>query len=1024
MNHKIDLVLPLRIAIRGRDSDLPRAQRGLLPSLCHFGYPEIANRFHVISPAADVPDVERSLLAAFPQFRYAVVSDEQLIESIGFTDEAFARLPGWFRQQLIKLALTPTVPAELALVLDADVVATQPVKPDDLSLDAVPYEVIGVDSFPGWFVASAAALRIDRQTIHPRYQAGMGVTPEFLAREVVASLIERLRELAGDGAWGPYLMRFFSDYDNTWTEYSLYWTWYAAHPAFRAHYRPGRVYTFVGTASEVQPGLFRRPEAMFAVLQSGKLSLADCEPAYREIAAWSAPSPAASAAWSVRATNSFTGPALIFQTAYEQRYLRAALNAVRDRLPGRATSAEFGAGYGRMTVVLEEFFGRAIAVEREAELRAAAGAVHSEIEMVSAASLAAVPLGDGAAEFAFTCTVLQHMTDEEARATLAEMRRVVRRGFILLIEGTPAYLQGPYEAGKIFTKGRAVEDYCAMMAPWVLDFARPRHIGSTNGPVWGSLMMFRSAEIAPGPVSGRGGWTPDELGIAPPSPRAAAARPAGPPARNALPGGDQKPLIFGRLISKEQWIMFGANYPNGLGPAPLVADHVPDRAYFFLYFWGVIDAGTAQNFARNMREYRAAHPLHQFLYLANDYAHLRLFHSVGIPAILGNHNIFVSEDIYRPLPIEKEYDCIYNANMSAWKRHDLCCDLESVAFLYYFNPANDFTWYDKVRQRVPRGVFLNGDPHDGKFRHFSKEECVRSLNKARIGLCLSQAEGAMYSSIEYLLCGLPVLTTPNRGGRNHLLRPEFAVEAAADPAAIARAAKELLARNLDPVEVRNAALRLVSFERQRFYADAGAYMQEMGESCDFEAIFAARYADKMNGMYRGAEELLASMPEQSPIVVAAPRRLTATRGDLAYGKPALTSSASRWSRFSDAARDAAGANSETLPADFGFHTQDEKDPWWMVDLLAEHAVDEVAIVNRKAFGDRCAHFVVESSTDHDTWTTRFAKRDGETISATAAAPWRVRFATPFRARYLRVRMLGEGMLHLRRVQVFGRPADD
>ena len=69
---KIDIVLPIRTAICGRDSDLPRAARGLFPSLCHFGYPEITNLFHVISPAADVPEVQRSLLFAFPQFRYLV----------------------------------------------------------------------------------------------------------------------------------------------------------------------------------------------------------------------------------------------------------------------------------------------------------------------------------------------------------------------------------------------------------------------------------------------------------------------------------------------------------------------------------------------------------------------------------------------------------------------------------------------------------------------------------------------------------------------------------------------------------------------------------------------------------------------------------------------------------------------------------------------------------------------------------------------------------------------------------------
>lgn len=35
------------------------------------------------------------------------------------------------------------------------------------------------------------------------------------------------------------------------------------------------------------------------------------------------------------------------------------------------------------------------------------------------------------------------------------------------------------------------------MSPFVLDFVRPRYMGGTSCPVWGSFMMFRSPDLAP-----------------------------------------------------------------------------------------------------------------------------------------------------------------------------------------------------------------------------------------------------------------------------------------------------------------------------------------------------------------------------------------------------------------------------------------------------------------------------------------------------------------------------------------------
>jgi hypothetical protein len=142
--------------------------------------------------------------------------------------------------------------------------------------------------------------------------------------------------------------------------------------------------------------------------------------------------------------------------------------------------------------------------------------------------------------------------------------------------------------------------------------------------------------------------------------------------------------------------------------------------------------------------------------------------------------------------------------------------------------------------------------------------------------------------------------------------------------------------------------------------------------------------------------------------------------DLAFCKPALSSSVSRWSRYPDPERDACCANGESILYDYAFHTDKEVNPWWRVDLLEEHIVEEIAIVNRLTVPQRFRRFRIESSRDGDTWSVRFTQAEPCDVSSNLNQPHRVRLTDPAPVRYLRIVLLATDVLHLRRVQVFGR----
>jgi hypothetical protein len=146
--------------------------------------------------------------------------------------------------------------------------------------------------------------------------------------------------------------------------------------------------------------------------------------------------------------------------------------------------------------------------------------------------------------------------------------------------------------------------------------------------------------------------------------------------------------------------------------------------------------------------------------------------------------------------------------------------------------------------------------------------------------------------------------------------------------------------------------------------------------------------------------------------------------DVARDKPATMSSGSRWLQGRKKEDDASQANSGALRADCAFHTDHEDSPWWRVDLQGIYTVYEVELLNRPGFELRFLHFAIDISLDGETWSTAFAKEDNAFVSSEEQRPARFQLAGRPRARYLRIVLSGEGVLHLRRVRVMGLPDAD
>jgi hypothetical protein len=193
----------------------------------------------------------------------------------------------------------------------------------------------------------------------------------------------------------------------------------------------------------------------------------------------------------------------------------------------------------------------------------------------------------------------------------------------------------------------------------------------------------------------------------------------------------------------------------------------------------------------------------------------------GLPAVFLNKNFTVSEKIFRPLPdAEPEFDAIYSARFVPEKRHELAASIDSLAYLGYI-PELDANWRQQValmEQLVrdnPRHVLLN-PVVDGRPLLLNPGDTNRQLNRARVGLCLSEVEGANYASMEYMLAGLGVVSTPSLGGRDVYFNAEYCIVCEAKPEAVRDAVAELKARNIPREHVRAATLARIAGERRMF----------------------------------------------------------------------------------------------------------------------------------------------------------------------------------------------------------------
>jgi len=224
-----------------------------------------------------------------------------------------------------------------------------------------------------------------------------------------------------------------------------------------------------------------------------------------------------------------------------------------------------------------------------------------------------------------------------------------------------------------------------------------------------------------------------------------------------------------------------------------------------------------------------------YTFLCNSEKEESLLQKHGLDGILCHQNAFVDTKYFPFISdCKKEFDAIYTARITPFKRHQLAAHIKSLRLI------GDY--HDHESKYVDETFALLKQADWSRRVHFTS--IYKELSKARVGLCLSSEEGAMFASIEYLLCGLPVVSTPNMGGRDFFFDEDFSRIVDPTPEAVLAGVEDLIALKIDPAEIRRKTIEKMSRQREVFIGIIQAILDKEGYSHKFKDEWDSVYVHK------------------------------------------------------------------------------------------------------------------------------------------------------------------------------------
>lgn len=316
------------------------------------------------------------------------------------------------------------------------------------------------------------------------------------------------------------------------------------------------------------------------------------------------------------------------------------------------------------------------------------------------------------------------------------------------------------------------------------------------------------------------------------------------------------------VISTDPLIIHGYNYSNVISPAKELSPYLRKHnvTFFISVAWSLLVRKRLERLALLYQKHKRKYPHHEIYILANDQQEYDGLREHGVPTVFCNHNAFLDEREYTIVPGEKKYNGVINSRMKPYKRIELARETKDMCMI-----ASDVALYPEytnfLLDSMPYMDFVQFE--NRKFTRWYDNQGIRELyGKCRSGLILSAEEGACFAAAEYLLCGLPVVTTHNFGGRDTFYHQDYTVWCDDTPQAVKEAVDKAIALPISPEEIRKRTIKLMQEHRVNYIAKLNEVAAKAGKDIDFAAKWDEIYINKMLQVHPSEKAALEHLREK------------------------------------------------------------------------------------------------------------------------------------------------------------------
>jgi glycosyltransferase involved in cell wall biosynthesis len=210
----------------------------------------------------------------------------------------------------------------------------------------------------------------------------------------------------------------------------------------------------------------------------------------------------------------------------------------------------------------------------------------------------------------------------------------------------------------------------------------------------------------------------------------------------------------------------------------------------------------------------------------------------GYNAILCNHNSFIDYNKFKITEEKVIYDAVMNCRPELWKRPYLAEKVNNLAYIKGATYGNEELFdYSKLICNYMNEKIIPID------------EVIKIYNQSYCGMIFSESEGACYSSSEYLLCGLPVISTICRGGRDTWYNNKNSIIIDADSNSV-KDAVDLCIKNIQEnifnrEEIRNEHIMMSDHMRNNFIECTQFIFNNHKINIDAKEYWGKKYVHKM-----------------------------------------------------------------------------------------------------------------------------------------------------------------------------------